>query len=63
MDKMRKITDTFPGFPVTTSKLTRESPLSQSVWLLLDRQESGMVIFWDVRPSVVTGVSEFLDYP
>jgi len=41
MDKMRKITDTFPSFAVTTSKLTRELPLPQSAWLLLDRQGGG----------------------
>lgn len=61
--KMRKITDTFPSFSVTTSKLTRESPLPQSAWLHLDRQEGVVAIFWDVRPSVVIDVSDFLNYP
>ena len=61
--KLGKLQITFPSFSVTTSKLTRESPLPQSAWLLLDRQEGGVAIFWNVRPSVVTGVSEFLDYP
>jgi hypothetical protein len=62
LDKMRKIKDTFPSFSVTISKLIRESPLSQSVWLLLDRKEGEMAIFWDVRQSVFTGVPDFLEY-
>ena len=53
MGKTRKITDTFPCFSVTTSKMTRESPLPQSAWLLWDRQGGGVANFWDVRPSVL----------
>jgi hypothetical protein len=49
LDKMRKIKDTFSSFSVTIPKLTRESPLSKPVWLLLNRKEGGMAIFWDVR--------------